>query len=155
MSPSSLKLSEMVKILLLKEMADEQLPGSPTRLLLQLCLWGAVSFLQSCLQILSRIAPFSLLETKFSFPSFCAAHLPFFFPQMLRLFQPLFVVTISERNFLVSLLLLPKSKWDICYIWHLPFKWISSNLQFQNISGPPKCRNQSCASTLSVSGWKL
>lgn len=42
MSPSSLKLSEMVKILLLKEMADEQLPGSPTRLLPQLCLWGAV-----------------------------------------------------------------------------------------------------------------
>ena len=47
MSLSSLKLSEMVKILLLKEMADEQLPGSLTRLLLQLCPWGAVPFLQS------------------------------------------------------------------------------------------------------------
>lgn len=43
MSPSSLKLSEMGKILLLKEMADEQLPRSPTRLL-QLCPWKAVPF---------------------------------------------------------------------------------------------------------------
>lgn len=124
-----------------------KLPGSPTRLL-QLCPWGPVPFLRSCLQILIRIAPFSLLETKSSFPTFCAAHLPFLLSQMLSLFQPLFVVTISERNFLVSLLLLPKSKWDIGYVWHLPFARIRSNLQFQNISGPPKCRNQSCALSL-------
>lgn len=44
MSLSSLKLSEMVKILFLKEMADEQLPGSPTSLPLQLFPWGAVPF---------------------------------------------------------------------------------------------------------------
>lgn len=138
MSLSSLKLSEMVKIPLLKEMADERLPGSPTRRLLQLCPWGAVPFLQSCLQILSRIAPFSLLETKSSFPSFCAANLPFLLPQMPRLFQPLFVMTVPERNFLVSLLPLPRSKWDICYSWHLPFTSIRSNFQLQNISGPPK-----------------
>lgn len=106
MSLSSLKLSETVKILLLKEMADEQLPGSPTRLLLQLCPWGAVLFLQ----IFSRIAPFSLLEAKSSFPSFCTAHLPFLLPQMLNLFQPVFMVTVSENHFLVSFLLLPKSK---------------------------------------------
>jgi len=110
MSPSSLKLSEVVKIQLLKEMADEQLPGSPTKLILQLCPSGAVPFLQSCLQFLSKIAPLSLLEAKSSFPSFCAAHLPFLLPQLQRLFQPLFLVTISERNFLVSLLVLPKSK---------------------------------------------
>lgn len=96
MSLSSLKLNEMVKLLLLKEMVDEQLPGSPTRLLLQLCPQGAVPFLQSFSQTLSRIVPVSLLETKSSFPSFCATHLPFLLPQQLILFQLLFVVTTTE-----------------------------------------------------------
>lgn len=49
-------------------------------------------------------AQFSLLETKSSFSSFCAARLPFLLPQILRLFQPFFVVMVSKRNFLGYLL---------------------------------------------------
>lgn len=149
MSLSSLKLSEMVKILFLKEMAGEQLPESPTSLPLQLCPWGAVPF---CSSVCRFSAEFHHFYSWRSNPHSHPSHFRSLLPQMLRLSQPLYVVTFSEKLFGFPYAFM---KIQMKYLSYLTsaFTWIRWKLNFRNISDPPKCSNQSCAPPSFVSGW--
>lgn len=94
MSPPSLKPSEMVKILLPEEMADEQSPD-------------LLPDFSSCAhgEQLSFGTPVCRSSAELHHSHSWKPN-PNFHPSV----QPLFVVTISERNFLASFLLLSKPK---------------------------------------------
>lgn len=94
MSPPSLKASEMVKILLPQEMADEQSPD-------------LLPGFSSCAhkEQLSFCTPVCRFSAELHHSHSWKPN-PNFHPSV----QLLFVVTVSERNLLASLLLLSKSK---------------------------------------------